>query len=343
FGLKIGKLSHRTSIKDGLGRHIGSCGPLNRSFLSDNNEKIYNEIQKEKEFIINDTKNQINENNNTIKSYIDNTNSLTLKKSEEKANELANNAEKKANQYTDNQLSKSENNIKDYTNSKIIEIENKGKSYTDFKVNEHNDKVVAHIDNTKNEILISTDDKVNKSETNANHYTDSEIAKIASGIDNIIIQNNKKITREREKYITQKESEYINTTNTIINERDESLRDYIEQSRKDSILVANQYTNEKIKNIFIDNKAALKNMDNKIDKADKRASAGVASVAAMANIPYVTDRTFSLGVGVGNYRNANALATGAQYQIIDNAVIRVSASWNTEDRAVVGGGISYGW
>ncbi|WP_228295430.1 DUF5347 family protein, partial [Klebsiella pneumoniae] len=25
----------RTSIKDGLGRHIGSCGPLNRNFLSD--------------------------------------------------------------------------------------------------------------------------------------------------------------------------------------------------------------------------------------------------------------------------------------------------------------------
>ncbi|MDU7406800.1 MAG: phage tail protein [Citrobacter portucalensis] len=30
--MKIGKLSHRTSIKDGLGRHIGSCGPLNRNF-----------------------------------------------------------------------------------------------------------------------------------------------------------------------------------------------------------------------------------------------------------------------------------------------------------------------
>lgn len=52
--------------------------------ISDNNEKIYNEIQKEKEFIINDTKNQINENNNTIKSYIDNTNSLTLKKVKKK-------------------------------------------------------------------------------------------------------------------------------------------------------------------------------------------------------------------------------------------------------------------
>lgn len=84
-------------------------------------------------------------------------------------------------------------------------------------------------------------------------------------------------------------------------------------------------------------------MDHKIDKADKRASAGIASVAAMANIPYVTNHTFSLGVGVGNYRDANAFATGAQYQINNSTLIRVSASWNTEDRAVVGGGVSYGW
>ncbi|MCL7919479.1 ankyrin repeat domain-containing protein, partial [Escherichia coli] len=40
FGLKIGKLSHRTSIKDGLGRHIGSCGPLNRNFLSCLNDDL---------------------------------------------------------------------------------------------------------------------------------------------------------------------------------------------------------------------------------------------------------------------------------------------------------------
>ncbi|MFC3066092.1 hypothetical protein ACFH1Q_21945, partial [Raoultella ornithinolytica] len=39
FGLKIGKLSHRTSIKDGLGRHIGSCGPLNRNFPKSSNVK----------------------------------------------------------------------------------------------------------------------------------------------------------------------------------------------------------------------------------------------------------------------------------------------------------------
>ncbi|MEI9755033.1 hypothetical protein V5029_13600, partial [Enterobacter hormaechei] len=42
FGLKIGKLSHRTSIKDGLGRHIGSCGPLNRNFLNNPTPYVIN-------------------------------------------------------------------------------------------------------------------------------------------------------------------------------------------------------------------------------------------------------------------------------------------------------------
>ncbi|MDK5268545.1 hypothetical protein P9955_14855, partial [Serratia nevei] len=43
----IGKLSHRTSIKDGLGRHIGSCGPLNRNFLKPNGVEVFNEYTEE--------------------------------------------------------------------------------------------------------------------------------------------------------------------------------------------------------------------------------------------------------------------------------------------------------
>lgn len=217
------------------------------------------------------------------------------------------------------------------------------KEYTDFKVNEHDKKIVEHVNNIKDEVTFSTERKVNASEKNANSYTDIEISKIASGIEGLIGKNNEKLTKEHQSYVTQKGNEYINVTNTIINERDESLKEYIEKSKHDSISIANEYTNNKFKNIFIDNDIALKNMDNKIDKADKRASAGIASVAAMANIPYVTNHTFSLGVGVGNYRDANAFATGAQYQITESAIIRVSASWNTEDRGVVGGGVSYGW
>ncbi|WP_255297105.1 YadA-like family protein [Proteus vulgaris] len=356
-------------------------------------------LSKKKNALLKATTTQINENNKVIQNDISKASEAVLKQSESKAKVLANDANKKSNQYTDskikehqgtiinylneeknefylytedklsemkagvesytdnkvndikkgieehtnNKISESENNIKNYTNDRFIEIENSGKEYTDFKINEQDVKIVEHIGNVRDEITISTEGKVKASEKSANSYTDIEISKIASGMEGLIGKNNEKITKEREKYITQKGNEYINITNNIISERDESLKEYIERSKHDSISIANEYTNNKIKNIFIDNDVALKNMDNKIDKADKRASAGIASVAAMANIPYVTAHTFSLGVGVGNYRDANALATGAQYQITESAIIRVSASWNTEDRGVVGGGVSYGW
>ncbi|WP_319932069.1 HNH endonuclease [Klebsiella quasipneumoniae] len=43
-------MSHRTSIKDGLGRHIGSCGPLNRSFPKGRKRTLpqYITVNKEK-------------------------------------------------------------------------------------------------------------------------------------------------------------------------------------------------------------------------------------------------------------------------------------------------------
>ncbi|NBM55849.1 hypothetical protein GWI68_13980 [Proteus sp. G2669] len=352
--------------------------------IRDNNVVINDKIEQEKNTLLKATTTQINENNKVIQNDISKASEAVLKQSESKAKVLADDANKKSNQYTDskinehqdtiinyineeknefylytedklsdmkagvesytdNKISESEKDIKNYTNNRFIEVENSGKEYTDFKVNQHDVKIVEHIDNVRNEITISTEGQVKASEKSANSYTDIEISKIASGMEGLIGKNNEKIIKEREKYITQKGNEYINITNSIISERDESLKEYIERSKHDSISIANEYTNNKIKNIFIDNDIALKNMDNKIDKADKRASAGIASVAAMANIPYVTAHTFSLGVGVGNYRDANALATGAQYQITESAIIRVSASWNTEDRGVVGGGVSYGW
>ncbi|UDN34661.1 YadA-like family protein [Proteus sp. NMG38-2] len=352
--------------------------------IRDNNVVINDKIEQEKNTLLKATTTQINENNKVIQNDISKASEAVLKQSESKAKVLADDANKKSNQYTDskinehqdtiinyineeknefylytedklsdmkagvesytdNKISESEKDIKNYTNNRFIEVENSGKEYTDFKVNQHDVKIVEHIDNVRNEITISTEGQVKASEKSANSYTDIEISKIASGMEGLIGKNNEKIIKEREKYINQKGNEYINITNSIISERDESLKEYIERSKHDSISIANEYTNNKIKNIFIDNDIALKNMDNKIDKADKRASAGIASVAAMANIPYVTAHTFSLGVGVGNYRDANALATGAQYQITESAIIRVSASWNTEDRGVVGGGVSYGW
>ncbi|MEX6313551.1 YadA C-terminal domain-containing protein [Providencia manganoxydans] len=52
---------------------------------------------------------------------------------------------------------------------------------------------------------------------------------------------------------------------------------------------------------------------------------------------------FSLGAGLGNYRNGNAVAVGAQYQIKENVNLRSSVSWNNSDSAVVGAGVAIGW
>ncbi len=90
---------------------------------------------------------------------------------------------------------------------------------------------------------------------------------------------------------------------------------------------------------------AYDSMDKKIDRNAKQSNAGIASVAAMSNIPYAysPDSTFSAGLGVGNYRNGNAIAAGGQYRVTKNTNVRASVSWNNTDSAVVGGGIAINW
>ncbi|MTC24739.1 hypothetical protein GKR64_17915 [Providencia sp. wls1938] len=84
-------------------------------------------------------------------------------------------------------------------------------------------------------------------------------------------------------------------------------------------------------------------MENKIHQTARDANAGIASVAAMTNIPYTTNTRFSVGLGLGNFKNGNAIAAGAQYQVKQNLNLRSSISWNNSDRAVLGAGIAYGW
>ncbi len=85
------------------------------------------------------------------------------------------------------------------------------------------------------------------------------------------------------------------------------------------------------------------NVERKIAKNAKQANAGIASVAAMSNIPYSTKTRFSAGIGLGNYKSAKAIAAGAQYQVKQNLNLRGSVSWNNASSAVVGAGIAFGW
>ncbi|CRL65289.1 YadA C-terminal domain-containing protein [Proteus penneri] len=83
--------------------------------------------------------------------------------------------------------------------------------------------------------------------------------------------------------------------------------------------------------------------NNRFYKVEKRANQGIASVAAMSNLPFTDTATFSTAIGIGNYRNATALAWGMQYRINENIKVRASTAWNDSNNFVSAGGIGISW
>ncbi|BAT36932.1 predicted protein [Escherichia albertii] len=70
----------------------------------------------------------------------------------------------------------------------------------------------------------------------------------------------------------------------------------------------------------------------------KKINAVITSVAAILNIPYINNHTFS--TDVDNYRNSSAVAIGIQYKRKGPPRVRTSYSWNNTDGTVIGGGIA---
>lgn len=86
------------------------------------------------------------------------------------------------------------------------------------------------------------------------------------------------------------------------------------------------------------------NMDKRIDENRKNASAGIAGVAAMANIPQVSQNSsFSVGAGVGSYDSEQGLAVGMSARFNENVVTKASVAATTQDDFVFGAGVSYEW
>lgn len=101
---------------------------------------------------------------------------------------------------------------------------------------------------------------------------------------------------------------------------------------------------QRIETLESNTNSKLANLDKKVDDNRKRASAGIAGVAAMANIPQVTQgQTFAVGAGVGTTDGESALAVGASSRLNDNWVVKASVSDDTQNNFVVGAGASYGW
>lgn len=85
-------------------------------------------------------------------------------------------------------------------------------------------------------------------------------------------------------------------------------------------------------------------MGKRIDDNRNHASAGIAGVAAMANIPQVSQNSsFSIGAGVGSYDGEQGIAVGASARFNQNIVTKASVAGTTQSDFVFGAGVSYEW
>lgn len=120
----------------------------------------------------------------------------------------------------------------------------------------------------------------------------------------------------------------LRSTNRVVSQHTEQLANHEQR-----IQTLEQDTNR--------NFGALRSQ---VDRNKKDADAGIAGVAAMASIPQVTEyQTFSLGAGVGNRHDQQALAVGFSARAAQNVVVKVSAATDTNSGWTVGAGAAIGW
>ena len=82
----------------------------------------------------------------------------------------------------------------------------------------------------------------------------------------------------------------------------------------------------------------------KVDDNHKKANAGIAGVAAMANIPQVTESArFSLGAGVGFRGDEQAIAVGMSSRLSQSVIGKLSVAADTQSDFTVGAGVAVQW
>lgn len=85
-------------------------------------------------------------------------------------------------------------------------------------------------------------------------------------------------------------------------------------------------------------------IDKRIDENKRSANAGIAAVAAFANIPQVTGGArFSAGVGVGQRGSEQAVAVGFSSQLTDSVIGKVSVANDSQQQWTVGAGLAVQW
>uniref|UniRef100_UPI0028BD6D17 YadA C-terminal domain-containing protein n=1 Tax=Enterobacter huaxiensis TaxID=2494702 RepID=UPI0028BD6D17 len=154
------------------------------------------------------------------------------------------------------------------------------------------------------------------------------------------------VTLAQDTKVAQATGEYAQSRAQIAMQNAEKNRAALVASNKkiaaNSVALADH--EQRIETLEQSNSSNFGKLKSEVDENRKRASAGIAGVAAMANIPQVTNtQNFSVGAGVGTTDGENALAVGFSARATENVVVKASVSDDSQHNFVVGGGIAYGW
>lgn len=110
----------------------------------------------------------------------------------------------------------------------------------------------------------------------------------------------------------------------------------------------NEARKQEIRQVASDSKAytnkKFSELKSTVDSNRKKAAAGIAGVAAQANIPQLSGgKNFSFGMGMGGYDGEQALSAGFNARITENIVTRASVSSTASGDTVYGAGASFEW
>ena len=199
---------------------------------------------------------------------------------------------------------------------------------------------VADLANTRTDLTNTRTDLTNTRTDLTNIRTElSELGETVKQHREDVEKQGKEITQvkqtadENKKYVKQYLANDFN-----VNEQSKSLVGHL-----GSLYVGNKSNTDNINAIKNDLSHFKNETNNRFYKVEKRANQGIASVAAMSNLPFNDAATFSTAMGIGNYRNATAFAWGMQYRINENVKVKASTAWNDANNWVSAGGIGISW
>lgn len=141
-------------------------------------------------------------------------------------------------------------------------------------------------------------------------------------------------------------NEFINKRVDIVSENGVQTREDLVKTNKQVNVNTAQITNHetRIGNLESVTNSKFRNIDKRFDETDRHIDAAVSGVAAMSNIPQVTEsQKFAVGAGVGAHGDQSAIAVGFSARASENVVVKASVAGDSQQKWTVGGGLSYGW